>query len=40
MEGYFGGRGRIAFEDSIFLPFCLVFLLNSYKGISLLSLEE
>ena len=38
MEGYFGSRGSIGLENAIFLPFSLIFLLYSNKGISFLGL--
>lgn len=40
MEGYFLDRGRIGLEDSIFLPLCLVFLLDCYEGVSFLGLQS
>lgn len=40
MEGYFGGRRRIGLKDSVFLPFCLVFLLARYEGISFFGLQS
>jgi hypothetical protein len=38
MKGYFCCRWRIGLKDTIFLPFFLVFLLDSYKGISFFGL--
>jgi hypothetical protein len=38
MEGYFCCRWRIGLEDTIFLPFFLVLLLDSYEGISFFGL--
>lgn len=38
VEGYLDGGGGVGLEDSILLPFCLIFLLYSYKSISFLGL--
>ena len=40
MEGHFGGGGGIWLKDSIFLPFCLVFLLDFNKSVSFFSLYK
>lgn len=40
MEGYFGGRRRVWLEDTIFLPFCLVLLLDSDELIAFVGLQE